>query len=192
MHVVVEGLSDEAMARRVVEHAGGRITRLRSAGGRTKLDPKLLNYCRAARETAWIVFRDSDGHCPVSLREQLLAKVPENPLFLFRIVHTMTEAWLMADAKGFASYFKVKQGRVPASPEDVSQAKQTFLGLCLQSQSRNIREEVVRKDGQPGPLFVHHLNEFATTHWQVDRAAEASPSLRRAIAAIRELQSRTF
>lgn len=190
MHVVVEGPSDEAMAHRVVEHAGGRITHLRSAGGKTKLDNKLKKYCQAARNTAWVVFRDSDSQCPVSLRERLLARLPENPLFLLRIVHTMTEAWFLADVEGFSSYFKVQKGQVPLAPEDEHHAKQTLLALCRKSRSRTIRDQVVRDDGHPGPLFVHHLTEFAREHWQIEPAAEASPSLRRAIAAIRALQDR--
>ncbi|MDO5082354.1 hypothetical protein EII34_11820 [Arachnia propionica] len=50
-----------------------------------------------------VVKGHSDGHHPVSPREKSLTEIPANPLFLLRIVHTMTEAWLMADAEGSAS-----------------------------------------------------------------------------------------
>lgn len=187
MHIVVEGESDAAAARRVAEFAGGCVRQVRVAGGRTRLDPKLANYSRAARDEPWVVFRDSDNRCPVELRRELLVGVPRNPLFVLRIVHTMTEAWLLADRNGFSRYFGVSLDRVPINPEAEAHAKQTLLRLCHGSRSRDIREEVAHGHTQPGPLFVEHLTEFASQHWDVSVAAESSQSLRRAIAAIRAL-----
>lgn len=184
MRIVVEGDSDVGAARRVVEHAGHGVTGVRVAGGKSKLDPKIGNYARAARHEPWVVFRDSDNQCPVTLRDRLLTGVQQQPLFALRIAHTMTEAWLMADRRGFADYFKLSADAVPTSPEELSHAKHTLLNLCLHSRSRDIREEVAHDGTQPGPLFVDHLNEFATLHWDIAVAAQNSPSLRRAVNAL--------
>ena len=43
MHVVVEGESDKAAARRVVEFAGRQVRHVTVARGKTKLDSKLAN-----------------------------------------------------------------------------------------------------------------------------------------------------
>ena len=94
MHVVVEGESDKATASRMVEFAGRHVLHVTVTRGKTKLDSKLANYSRAARDQPWVVFRDSDNQCPVSLRQRLLTGIPDNPLFALRIVHTMTEAWV--------------------------------------------------------------------------------------------------
>lgn len=190
MHVVVEGPSDEGVARRVVSHSGHQAAQVHVAHGRTRLDPKLGKYSLAARREPWVVFRDSDSQCPVSLRKRLLAGIPENPLFLLRIVHSMTEAWLLADVDGFASYFRVKKLQVPNDPETVQNAKQLLLRLCLGSRSRDIREEVVREDGSAGPLYTDHLEEFALLHWDLEAAITRSGSLRRAVQALAALPPR--
>ncbi|GAA1378805.1 hypothetical protein [Luteococcus sanguinis] len=184
MDLVVEGGSDEGAARRVVEAAGHAVVRVYVVRGTGNLDRRITNYSRAARTTPWVVFRDSDNACPVELRTRLLAGIPENPRFSLRIAHTMTEAWLMADRKGFADYFKVSVGTVPADPEAEPHAKRSLLALCLKSRNRDIREEVAFDEAHPGPLFTDHLNGFATRHWDIETAAQNSPSLRRAIAAL--------
>jgi len=43
MHVVVEGESDKAAARRVVEFAGRQVRHVTVTRGKTKLDSKLAN-----------------------------------------------------------------------------------------------------------------------------------------------------
>ena len=187
MHVVVEGESDKAAARRVAEFAGRQVCHVTVTRGKTKLDSKLANYSRAARDQPWVVFRDSDNQCPVSLRRRLLAGIPDNPLFALRIVHTMTEAWLMADRLGFSRYFAVSFDTVPVDPEAKPHAKQTLLRLCQRSRSRDIREEVVHGQAHPGPLFVERLTEFASRHWNVSVAAQSCPSLQRAITALQAL-----
>ncbi|MGK2350720.1 hypothetical protein [Cutibacterium sp. V947] len=185
MYIVVEGPSDGGAARAVVEHAGHPVTRVHVAGGKTKLDPKLAKYARAARREPWVVFRDTDTKCPVALRQQLLHGIPDNRLFTLRLVHCMTESWLMADTEGFAHYFKVSPDIIPRNVENPKKhAKHTLLTLCLRSKSRDIREEVAHDSTTAGELFVLHLNEFATHHWDVEAAAQNSPSLRRAVAAL--------
>lgn len=187
MYVVVEGSSDEWAARRVVEYAGRDVTQVRSTGGASRLDQKISNYSQAARQDPWVVFRDSDSRCPVELRNELLERASDNPLFALRIAHTMIEAWLMADREGFADYFRVSVDLVSPEPESLPHAKRALLSLCRHSQSRDIREEVAYDEAHPGPLFVDHLNEFARHHWDVGKAAESAPSLARAIRAIKQL-----
>lgn len=188
--VVAEGPSDEGAARRIVDYCGHEVDFFRSMNGKDRLDSRIPNYVRAARHEPWVVFRDSDGECPVHLRARLLGEGQEHDLFLLRIACTMTEAWLMADRKGFAEYFHVSIDVVPPAPEELVHAKRTLLGLCLRSRSRDIREEVARDEHHPGPLFVSHLNEFARTRWDVEAAARNSPSLRRAVTAITAIPGR--
>ncbi|MFT4036348.1 MAG: hypothetical protein QM679_12315 [Patulibacter sp.] len=107
-----------------------------------------------------------------------------NERFALRIAHSMTEAWLLADHEGFARYFRVRPGKLPALPEQLPHAKRFLLDLCRHSTSRAIRAEVVTSRGETGPLYVRHLNDFAANHWDVDAAATRSPSLDRAVRAI--------
>lgn len=103
----------------------------------------------------------------------------------------MTEAWLLADRDGFAEYFGVPQADVPLSPEDLRHPKHTVLSLCTRSRSRDIRNDLVTKDGRTGPLYVSRINEFARTRWDVEAASATSESLRRAVDRIRNLPSPT-
>lgn len=188
INIVVEGVSDTAAAERVVKSAGHLVGRVRVAGGKTRLDPKIPNYNLAARQEPWVVFRDSDSKCPVELRATLTANIRDwQPGFLLRIAHSMTEAWLLADKEGFADYFHVSLDRVPTTPEALPHAKQALLNLCSGSRSRDIREELIASDGGAGMLYVDHLNEFAAGRWDIEAAAANSESLRRAIARIHEL-----
>ena len=189
INAAVEGTSDTGAARRVIEVAGHTLARdPHVAGGRTRLDPKISKYNEAARFGPWVVFRDSDSQCPVELRRKFAASIRDwQPSFLLRIAHSMTESWFLADTDGFADYFHIAQARVPRDPEALENGKQVLLGLCKNSSSRDIREEVVATDGGPGPLFVDHLNEFALTRWDVESACERSDSLRRAVDKIRAL-----
>lgn len=188
INLVVEGDSDREAAKAIVVSTGRTVAKVVVAGGKTRLDPKIANYNRAARQSSWIVFRDSDGKCPARLRAELAAKITAwSPNFLLRIAHSMTEAWLLADRDGFADFFRVKVGQLPADPESLPHAKQEVLRLCGNSTARTIRQDMVRSTGETGPLYVNRLNEFASTRWDISGAAANSDSLSRAIRSIRGL-----
>jgi hypothetical protein len=98
----------------------------------------------------------------------------------------MSEAWLLADPQGFADYFGVKNNQVPRDPETLPNAKEVVIRLCSQSRSRLIRADMA-VGYRTGPLYVPRINEFATTRWSVEAAAQNSGSLRRALDRIRQL-----
>jgi hypothetical protein len=188
IHISVEGESDREAAKAVVRSAGRTVATVVVAGGKTRLDPKIPKYNEASRRANWIVFRDSDGQCPLILMRHLTAKIGvRNSRFLLRIAHSMTEAWLLADRDGFSDFFHVSPGQLPSDPESLTHAKQTLLALCSKSRSRALRGDLVTRDGQTGPLYVSRINEFASTRWSVAAASANSPSLSRAIRSIRTL-----
>lgn len=189
INAVVEGESDRQMAIAVARAAGHEVDMLRVAGGWTRLDPLIPKYNEAAKRANWVVFRDSDAECPVALHDRLTSRIAvSQPRFCVRIAHSMAEAWLLADREAFAEFFGIPLNRVPTAPESLPHAKRTLLVLCAGSRSASIRKDVTASDGRAGPLYVHRMNEFASEHWRPPVAAENSPSLRRAIARIRELR----
>lgn len=181
---MVEGASDEQAARKIVAHCGGEVRQVLVAGGKSKLDPRIPKYVKAAEFEPWVVFRDSDNVCPVDVGAQLLRSSLPGPMFSLRLAHTMTEAWLMADREGCARYFGVSPDSVPLDPEAEPHAKRALLALCLRSRDRRILEGVAHDQDHAGPLFVHHMNEFARTVWDVEAAVSNSASLKRAVRAI--------
>lgn len=183
INAVFEGESDRATAEAVIQAAGRTVNRLYSTNGKSTLDTRLHKYVQAAQHGgSWVVFRDSDSECPVQLQSRLMSGITDvSPAFLLRIVHPMTEAWLMADRAGFAEYFGVRPTQIPGEPEVLPHPKRTLLELCQASRKRPMREEMVASQLRAGPLYTVHLNEFARTAWNVDVAASNSDSLSRAI-----------
>jgi hypothetical protein len=164
INVVVEGTSDEGVARRLIQASGHTVAKIVVKGGKTRLDPLLANYNRAATHAPWVVLRDSDAECPKKLHARPTSGIgPLSASFLLRIVHPMTEGWLLADSKGFADYFQIKESRVTREPEGLTNAKQAILALCANSRSRALRQEIVTQDSKVGPLYAVRINEFAAT-----------------------------
>lgn len=60
--------------------------------------------------------------------------------FLLCIVHPMSEGWLLADRRGFADFFRVKESDVRRDPEALTKPKQKLLEICAGSRSRDIRK----------------------------------------------------
>jgi len=186
--VAVEGESDRGMVETLLTHVGLRFdtTKWATKKGSRNLDVLIRKFSRATLAEPWVVFRDTDGRCPVDLQRgpleeaQPIEEASPSRKFLLQLVHPMTESWLLADTAGFASHFQIKHHRVPRDPESLSHAKATLLGLCQESQSRLVRKDMVCHD-QPGPLYVLRLHEYARERWNAAVAAQASPSLKRAV-----------
>jgi hypothetical protein len=182
INVVVEGRSDEEVARKLIQASGHTVAKVVVKGGKTRLDPLLAKYNRAATHAPWVVLRDSDAECPKKLHARLTTGIgPLSASFLLRIAHPMTEGWLLADSKGFADYFQIKESQVPRDPEGLTNAKQAVLALCANSRSRALRQEIVAQGSKIGPLYPLRINEFAASCWSIETAASRSDSLQRAI-----------
>jgi hypothetical protein len=186
INVAVEGESDRETARRVVRAANLAVGKIVVAGGVSRLDQKIPKYHAASRQTPWVVFRDSDGVCPAELRRKLEPPPVPGTAFHIRIAHSMSEAWLLGDRHGFASYFRVPVNRVTADPDSLPHAKRAVIDLCGGSRSREVRMDMVATGGKVGPLYVSRLNDFASTEWDIDSAMSASDSLSRAVTRLRE------
>lgn len=186
INVVVEGESDRGAIIKLLRsrNLGCTVT---PKNGKTRLDPQIASYNRAARRSPWLVIRDSDDDCPVALRARLLTD-PQSAALSLRIAHTMIEAWLLADIEAFADFFAVSIAKMPPKPEELTHAKQALLGLCLKSKSRRIRDDMVSASGErAGPLYTQRLNEYAESAWDPNRAALNAPSLERALREIDRL-----
>ena len=187
--VAVEGTSDTGMVKTLLEYVGLTLAQPCTVKhGVGKLDEMIPRVARTGAYNPWVVFRDSDGECPVALRERLVGDRPHDAGFELRFACSMTEAWLLADVVGIADFFHVARSKVPSNPDELPHAKTALLRLCGSSRSRSLREGMVRDDGTTGPLYVTLLNEFAREHWDVARACTASPSLTRTVARLSDMR----
>lgn len=190
--VAVEGPSDAAVARRIVQAAGLQVSAEFVAGGKKRLDPRIRGYNNAARFGAWLVLRDLDfdAECAATLREALLP-APAPGMHL-RVPVRSVEAWLLADRENFSRYFGVSPSIIAGDPDSLPRPKRTIVDLARRSAKRAIREGVVPVEGtsaEVGPGFTAVIVEYASTVWAPDAAAEVSDSLRRCLRALRQLSS---
>ena len=203
---VVEGTTDEPVVRAVLLAAGWREDEIdvRVARGSGVIDSRLHGYARAAVHAPWVVFRDTDGQCPVDLRGELLGSVDpahadagdesvHESLFRLRLVETEIESWLLADPIWFAAYFRVPEVRARRAMK-AQDAKAGLLGLIHNHcADRRLREGVVREDRRGrlvfGDGYVAGIREFVARQWDPQRASENNSSLRRAFVSLSDLES---
>jgi hypothetical protein len=194
----VEGSTDVPVARKILLAAGAQPGQLLTAGGKTKLDPKIPGIARAAArsQAPWLVLRDLDdddrGTCVPALRARLVGDA-EPPTVVLRFAVRSVEAWLMADRNAFARFFKVRPGHIPQEPDKLANPKRALVDLCRASRSPEVRRALVPREGagrMVGAEYVDWVTRFAAEEWEALAAAQRSPSLARAITRVRELADR--
>lgn len=188
----VEGVADEAVARRLVHWAGMEVAAVYGGAGKHQLDRRLPAYARAARLQPWLVLRDldHDADCAPSLRRQLLDFHTSE--LLLRIPVRAVDAWLLADVAGVIEYFRVRAKDVPEDPEALDRPKRSLVDLARRSRRRAVRRAMVPEPGLSAEVGVGYTGtvlEFVQGIWSPERAAERSDSLRRCLAALRRLAS---
>ncbi|MEW6268900.1 MAG: hypothetical protein AB1689_06335 [Thermodesulfobacteriota bacterium] len=190
--LVVEGVTDEVVAKRLLDENGWICSFVYGKAGKAAIDRALTGYNNAARFSQWLVLRDldSDAACAPELREALLAS-PSRGMRLHVAVHAV-EAWLLGDSEALSDFLAVPRDRVPADPERLVHPKRTLLELARRSRRRAIREALVPAAGmtaQVGPGYAAALITFATSHWRPVVAASKCESLERLRRFLRRLSS---
>ncbi len=180
----VEGIVDEAVARKLIAYAGATPGPVYGKQGKSSLLQKIAGYNNAAQRAPWMILvdLDRDGHCAPPMRNRWLAHPA--PLLCFRIAVREVEAWLLADTARLAAFLGVPRNRLPANPETLEDPKTELVNLARSSRRRAIQQDMVPRQGggrQVGPAYSSRLIEFISSSWRPDVAAEQSDSLRRAI-----------
>lgn len=191
--IVVEGLVDEAAARKLCGRSGLSVGNVYGLKGKHHLDSKLGAYNEAARFAPWIVFRDldHDADCAPSLCDRLLPD--RTSLMYLRIAVHATEAWLLADHHGISHYLGVPITIIPSSPDALDAPKRDLVNLARKSKQRSIRNDMVPAPGRSGDVgtgYTARMIDFISEHWNPDRASAHSDSLRRCIEALNALAKR--
>ena len=186
----VEGVTDEAVVRKLILHVGAQPGAVYGKNGKPHLRERIAGYNNAARHAPWIVLMDLDreADCAPPLRA---AWVPAPvPLLCFRVAVRAVEAWLLADSEALADFLSVARKRIPGDPERLPAPKDALVNLARASRRKAVREDMVPREGSGravDPTYASRLVEFASSCWQPNRAAHHSDSLRRAIACLQNL-----
>lgn len=187
VNMLVEGATDEPVARRLLEHVGLVAGNVYGSHGKGLLLKRLPAYNQAARFSPWFVMvdLDNDATC-VSDALRIWLPNPEASMRL-RVAVRSVEAWLMADRERLAAFLHVAPSRLPHDPDREINPKQTLVNIARASTDGNVRRDFVpRQEGgaRVGPLYANRLNEFTMKYWQPEAAAKRSESLRRCIASL--------
>jgi hypothetical protein len=186
----VEGIADEAVARRVVQSVGLDLGRVHGKLGKHALDRGLKGYNSAARFAPWLVLRDldHDADCAPELCAQLVPS--KSSQLALRVPVRSVESWLLADREAIAKYLGVQLVAAPSSPEDLNRPKRSLVDLARKSRRGDVRRDMVPAEGiscEVGPAYAARLIEFALGLWRPEVAAQRSDSLARCLRALRAL-----
>jgi hypothetical protein len=195
INVLVEGVTDEVVVRRLLEYVGLPCGTVYGREGKGALLQRILNYNQAARFRPWLVVidLDRDTECaPPFLRSTL-----PNPAagMRFRVAVRAIEAWIMADAERLAAFLGIRAARIPSDPDAELDPKRTLISLARRSRRRAIREDIVPREGsggRVGPGYAGCLIEFvmaAEQSWRPEVAVQRSDSLQRCVEALKTLRT---
>ena len=191
IRAAVEGITDEAVVRRLVSHVGARLGSVYGKQGKPYLRQRLGGYNYAARHAPWFILvdLDRDADCAPPFRQEWLPAPAA--MACFRVAVRAIEAWLLADAEAIARFLSVARSKITDHPESLDNPKASMVDLARLSRSGAIREDMVPRDGSGrsvGPTYASRLIEFVQNHWRPDKAARKADSLARAIRALRRLK----
>jgi hypothetical protein len=183
-YVAVEGITDEAVAKRIIRHLGFQYALVINAGGKSALRKKISSYNEAARHFPWFVITDLDSpsRCPVEYAREWLPN--PNSRMVFRVAVPELEAWLLASRQALAKYMQLSLNLIPERPELLTNPKLELINLAAKSRSKSIREDLRRPDGRIGPGYSARIIEFAMRYWDIEEAMQHSESLKRCVKAL--------
>lgn len=192
--VAVEGDSDEALARKLLNVCDFAIAAVYVQRGKDRLDGKLVAFNRAADHAPWFVLRDLDQNasCAPELIQQLLPECASQ--MCFRIAVRAAEAWLLADRKRLSQFIGVPLNKVTVKPDELANPKLELVNLARKSRKKQIREDMVpstNSSASVGPAYVSRIIEFAHVHWDPREGAKTSASLEKCMAALDKLKRTT-
>ena len=190
VYLGVEDDLSEAVARRLLQHAnrGYDVGAVYGGRGFGDLKRNIRGWNSLSKTFPFLLLTDLDQTpCPPMLKNDWYP-YPYHPNLIFRVAVREVEAWLLADASGFAAYLGVSKDIVPPKPETLLDPKSTLIQITRRSRLRKIRECIVpleNSTAQIGPDYNACLSEFVRNDWNVSTATKSSASLARAVARLR-------
>lgn len=190
VNLLVEGNIDEAIARKVIAASGHTFGTTYGKRGFGYIKTKISGFNRAAVGTyclSLVDLMDTQLPCPTEVIQRWLPS--RSQFMLFRVVIQEAESWVLGDKNNIAEFLKVRIGRIPDHPEQISDPKRMLVNLARGSRSSKIRSALVPEEGstaQVGKLYTAEVVNFVRAQWDIEKAREKVPSLDRCL---RQLES---
>ena len=183
--LAVEDELSESISRQILRYFNFEIQYTIRGKGNVFLRQKAPEFNRSANQTSIFLLTDLDTPraCPPRLIQSWI-KGPINPTFFFRVAVMEVESWVMADRMGFAAFLSIPLHRIPSPTDDILNPKEFLLSLARRSKKKSVREALLPAQGSTlsvGNEYNTLLSEFVQEHWNIERAAPVSPSLKRTL-----------
>ncbi len=183
--LAIEDRLSDAVATKILEKFDLEIVKRIGYQGKSDLERKTFELNRAANGTTvfMLIDLDSPRDCPPRLIQSWI-RGPLNPRFFFRVAVMEVESWVMADRIGFASFLSIPPHRIPSLTDNILNPKEFLVSLARRSRKKAVREALVPMPGANAPVGIEYntrLSEFVREHWNIERAATVSPSLKRTL-----------
>jgi hypothetical protein len=177
----------EAVLRKIFSQFSFSVGKCFSHGGFGYLKTKIKGFNNAAKVTPFLVLTDLDRvECvPILIKDWL--PFPKHPNLLFRVAVREVESWILAHRESVAKYLGVAKDKIPYKVDEIIDPKQFLINLTRKSKYRAIREAIVPRSGssaQQGPDYNGTLITYLNDYWDVKKAAQNSPSLKKMINAL--------
>lgn len=188
MILFCEDVLAEEIARRLVSeiHPELSLHATMSGGGFAKLRERAAAIKKSSKGVLFFVLFDADlvpNGCPGAFLFELFGD-PKPANIIARFANLEMENWLLADREGIARFFRISPASLPLTDDDTQDAKERLVLAAKKSKHRAIRDALCPAAGTTatvGPEYNSTMSEFVRDHWDFERAAERSRSLRRAI-----------
>lgn len=163
-------------------------------GGAGNIRKKIDAYSSMAKNGQRVlVLVDLDStECPLSLLHEWFSidkgsdvQLPE--LLMFRIAIREIESWVMADRFNLAKFLGIPIGNFHSNPDGLPHPKSHLLDIIRRKGKKKRHTEMLPKgkSASIGPRYNELMCEFVQKHWNPEQAAVNSPSLARAILALK-------
>ena len=190
--IVGEGATELAIAKRILHTCGVPCdgARFIDKGGRKRFWSDAVKYAAAAENgisVLGLADLENDPCAGWLFARHLPHGRPSK--FKLRLAVHMAESWLLADRAAVARWLRVSPQLLSTQPDGDPHAKFTLVNLARHSPIRSLKETLVPARGHSGVVgreYLPTIRNFITSHWEPDRAAQNSPSLAKALHAIRE------
>jgi hypothetical protein len=160
-------------------------------GGFGYLKKNVKGFNNASKASVFLLLTDLDTtECAPTLIRQWLT-CPQNPNFLFRIAVKEIESWLLADRINFANFLGIPVQLIPLITDEINDPKRFILNLTTKSKNSSLRNGMIfsqKNTLKPGPNYNACLNTFIENFWDIHEAIHHSPSLKRTVDAINNLE----
>lgn len=180
-------LERNASSNRKLRFHDGHPTVTRGFGNIKRQCPALLKMAKQGLVTFCLTGLDR-APCPRQLLTEWFGVVELPRDLVFRIAVREVEAWVLADTLEWSKFIGIAAGNFTLEPELLPDPKQHLLNVVGRKGKKAYHREMLPSgSAHIGPRYNEVLCEFIDTRWSPARAAERSPSLARAIAALKRI-----